>query len=218
MDLAGLIDAYREESHDHAKPPFMSNERLAQIANEAQIEACRRASLIVDSTADFCAVPVTAGDPLVELDSHIIDVKRIRISTSSLPLAIAWTQDMDERIPGWESHHGTPTNYITDYQTGLLRLYPIPDVPADVRMTVNRLPLKAMDGDHDEPEIRAEYHPALVQWMLHKAYAKNDTDQLAPEKSAQALSEFEKEFGKRSSARNESWQRERNHVSASPVA
>jgi len=218
MNLSDMIAAYREEAHDIASPPFMSDTRLAQLATEAQNEACRRAGLIRDSISSFCAASITAGDPMVELDDRIIDVLRVRTSTQSYPLSITWSTSLDSTRPGWEVEIGDPTAYLTDYQTGYIRLYPTPTKDADLLMTVSRLPLNALEGDSDEPEIRKDYHPALVQWMLYKAYAKQDVDLFDPRKSSLALAEFEKEFGRKVSARNETWQRERNTISAEPVA
>ena len=218
MTLSELIEAYRDESHDLAVPPFMSDERLARLATDGQNEACRRGNLITDSTSDFCTLYVTAGDPMLELDPLILNVTRARIDSIAWPLAITKIAVMDDEEPGWESHTGTPTHYIGDYQTGYLRLYPIPLEDDTVRITVSRLPLKTLESDGDEPEIRLEAHPALVQWMLHRAYAYQDTDLVDPNKSAAALVEFEREFGRKKSARNEAWQRERNSFSAAPIA
>jgi hypothetical protein len=218
MNLGELIEEYRDESHDHVTPPFVSDERLARLATQGQNEACRRGNLITDSTSDFCTLSVTAGDPLLELDPLILDVTRVRLSSTILPLPVALVNQMDEEEPGWEDHFGSPTHYIPDYQTGYIRLYPIPLQGDTARITVARLPLNPLVEDGDEPEIRLETHPALVQWMLHRAYATQDSDMFDANKSAAALVEFEKEFGKKKSARNESWQRERNTISANPIA
>lgn len=218
MNLGELIEEYRDESHDHATPPYMSDERLARFATQGQNEACRRGSLITDSTSDFCTLSVTAGDPMLELDPLILGVTRVRLSSTILPLPVALVNQMDEEEPGWEDHFGSPTNYIPDYQTGYIRLYPIPLQDDTARITVTRLPLAPLEEDGDEPEIRLETHMALVQWMLHRAYATQDTDLVDPNKSSAALVEFEKEFGKKKSARNEAWQRERNTISATPIA
>lgn len=218
MNLGELIEEYRDESHDHATPPYMSDERLARFATQGQNEACRRGNLLTDSTSDFCTLNVTAGEPMLELDRLILDVSRVRLASTALPLSVALTKKMDEEVPGWEDHFGTPTHYIPDYQTGYLRTYPIPLEDDEARITATRLPLKELVADGDEPEIRLEAHMALVQWMLHRAYATQDTDLVDPQKSAAALVEFEKEFGKKKSARNEAWQRERNVISTTPLA
>lgn len=218
MNAGELIEAYRNESHDKSIPPLVKDERLLQFASEAEREACRRANLLIDSTSGFCSVAVSANDPLVEIDQSIINIRRARLSISLYPLSPVRAEEMDRVNPGWESHVGTPTTYVTDYQTGFIRLYPIQRTTADLIITVSRLPVLEMTDDGDEPEIRQEYHPALVQWMLYRAYAIQDADLFDQNKSARALAEFEREFGRKSSARNEAWQRERPMIDTPTIA
>lgn len=217
MDVSDMIAAYRDESHDIAKPPFMSDDRLLALANEGQIEACRRAGLLRTSTADVCSASITAGDPMVQLDAKILDVVRARASTGPYPLAVALTLDLDNQVPDWEASSGEPTDYVPDYESGWLRLYPVPVKDGELRMTVTRLP-RLLESDSDTPEIRTEHHPALVQWMLHRAFGTQDSDLFDPNRSGIALAAFEREFGKKKSARNEAWQRERNDLTSSPIA
>lgn len=218
MTLADLIDDFREESHDLGTPPFWSFERLAKIASEGQREACRRGDLLIDSTGPMCFASVTAGDPVVTLDPRALEVKRIRLASRGFQLCPVTTGHMDGCSSTWEQDSGEPTNFVTDYQTGAIRLYPIPVADDDLLLTVRRLPLADLVDDADEPEIRLEAQPALVQWMLYRAYSKQDADTFDPQKSARALAEFEREFGRKTSARNEQWMRSANVVGADPIA
>ena len=79
-------------------------------------------------------------------------------------------------------------------------------------------PLVDLVNDDDEPEIRIEAQPAIVQWMLYRAYSKQDADTFDPQKAARALAEFEREFGRKTSARNEQWMRSDHVVGADPIA
>lgn len=219
MNLSELIEAFRIESGDSVnKPYFWSDSYLTFLANEAESEACRRAGLLRDSTSSFCEVDVAADEPLITLDPAIITVLRARLSTVTGALSSITSTQMDDCEPLWETHTGRPTSYVPDYQTGALRLYPIPNVDDVLFMTVSRLPVRKMEDDEDVPEIRPEYHYGLVHWMLYRAYMKQDADTFAPGKAAVSLAEFEKEFGKRSSARNETWQRERHTLGGNPIA
>lgn len=218
MNAGELIAAYRDESHDNASPPFFKDDRLLQFANEAEREACRRARLLIDSAADFCAVQVDANDPLVMIDPRIINIRRAKLSISTYSLSPVRAEEMDRVNPGWESHVGTPTTYVTNYQSNAIRLYPKQQVAAELTMTVARLPMDRMSAKGDEPEIREEYHPALVQWMLYRAYSKQDADLFDANKAARALDEFEKEFGKKSSARNERWQADQPMIDTPTIA
>ena len=216
MNLRELIDAVREEAHDLAKPYFWSDTFLTRAANDGEAEACRRGHLLRSSTKDMCYTTAMAGDPMVELDESIIDVVRVRCGLEVLD--VAWSDDLDESEPGWEDHTGSPTHYLMDYETGFLRVYPTPVVDTEIQMTVSHLPENEMVSDSDIPQIKRTSHPALIQWMLHKGYALQDADAFDPQKSARALVEFEKEFGKKTSLRNETWQERRPVISANPVA
>lgn len=218
MNAGELIDAYRDESFDKAVPPFVKDDMLLQFATQAEQEACRRAHLLVDSASGMCSVSVSANEPLVDIDPRIINIRRAKLSISTYSLSPVRAEEMDRVNPGWESHRGTPTTYVTDYQTNAIRLYPNPQVACDLTMTVSRLPMSDLRANGDTPEIRKEAHLALVQWILYRAYSRQDADMFDPNKAARALAEFEKEFGKKSSARNERWRNDRPQIDTPTIA
>lgn len=218
MNLGELISAYRDESRDTNNPPFVSNARATLFANEAEAEACRRSGVLRDSTSTVCYAQASAGDPVVKISPSIIDIVRVKTSLWPYPLLPALVDWMDDAIPGWESHVGAPTRYVSDYQVGSIRLYPIPSADCDISMTVTRMPANRMADTKDCPEIREETHPALVKWMLYRAYSSDDTDMFNPDQANKALREFELEFGKKKSARNEQWAKERYVFSTPPLA
>lgn len=217
MNLRDLIDAYREESADNGTPPLVSDAALIRFSNEAQREACRRGGLLVDSTSAVCTVGIVAGDPLVKLDPVITHVRRARLSSNGAVLRPASIGEMDELDDRWDSRTGRPGIFIQDFQTGYLRLYPIPTNNDELCLTVTRMPLSDMSDDSDEPEVRSEAHPAIVQWMLYRAYSKQDSDLFDQRKAATSLAEFEREAGKRVSARNEQWRRA-GVITTGPIA
>lgn len=218
MTLAELRALFREEAGDTAEPFLWPNSILNLYANEAQTEACRRGHLLRDSVTAICQIAVTAGDPIVELDPRILDIQRMRLASQFIQLRGISVQEMDDSIPGWENQTGLPWRGVTDYQSNAIRLWPSPAANDVLKLSVIRLPLVDMVADTDEPEIRKEYHPQLVQWMLHRAYAKQDSEVFDANKSQTALANFEKEFGSRSSARNAAWRAERQLQFAPPIA
>jgi hypothetical protein len=50
------------------------------------------------------------------------------------------------------------------------------------------------------PELDEQYHQGLVDWMLHRAYSKQDSETLDLGKAKEHLARFEKRFGERPSA------------------
>ena len=55
------------------------------------------------------------------------------------------------------------------------------------------------------PEIAPRYHYGIVQWMLWRAFGKQDSQTNDPDRAAKALVAFEAEFGKKSSALDETY-------------
>jgi hypothetical protein len=63
---------------------------------------------------------------------------------------------------------------------------------------ISRLPAAAMvlaNKDTDTPEIDAQYHLGLVDWMLHRAYSKQDSETLDKGKAKEHLKRFTARFG-----------------------
>ncbi len=218
MALRDLIDEFRYEAADDSSPYFWPDDYLAKIASQAEREACRRGALIIDSTSQFCTLAFEAGDDVLKLDKRILEIRRARVVGTGAKLYSVTSDQLDRNNETWESETGDPYSYVSDYQTGAIRPYPVPKIAGEVRLTVRRLPLADMELDEDEPEIRPESHSALVQWMLYRAYMRQDADTFNPAKAAAALAEFTKEFGEKKSMRNEEWMRENNELDTDPLA
>ena len=218
MTFGDLIDEFRFEAADDASPPFWPDEYLAKIASQAEQEACRRGALILDSSSPFCSISFGSGDNLLKLDSRILEIRRARLSVAGRRIYPITVAQLDRNNEQWESETGEPLAYVTDYQTGRVRLYPTPTTADEIQLTVRRLPLADLVADNDEPEIRPESHLGLVQWMLYRAYMRQDADTFNPTKAAAALAEFVREFGEKKSMRNEEWIREGNSLDVAPLA
>jgi hypothetical protein len=206
MRLRDLITLFRNEVDDATEPFLWSDEEAIEFANDAQNEACRRARLLVDSsTAELASIAVTAGEALLDLDARVLFVRRARFA-GQLPLRRMNMQDMEALDPYWmDTTATTPRAFVPDYQTGKLLLWPTPDADDTLLLTVVRDPLAEMDSDDDTPEIAPRYHRSLRFWMMARAYGKQDAEANDPKKEAQAMALFEQEFGKKSSAIDETW-------------
>ena len=211
MNLQKLRELFRLAIRDNKKPYLVSDVEADEFANDAQVEACRRARLLVDSTSNIAVVSVSIGDPLVPLDPRIISIRRARLSNRSVPLVKKTVREMDEKCPGWENSQweSTPSILVIDYDSTNAYLYPNPVESVDLVMTVVREPLNEMTHDEDEPEIPPRYHGSLVYWMKKRAYEIPDSDLFDANAAQKAEAEFIKEFGSESSAVNERWEFER---------
>lgn len=206
MNLKKLIDTFRAEMDDVKSPYLWSRELAVTYANDAQIEACRRARLLVESeNVEIVRYPVGIGDDLIELDGRVISVRRAKLDGSASPLALVSHRDMDAGYPGWEDATGTPLAAVVDFQTGHLRLYPTPTAADTMRLVVTRIPCE-MEKDEDIPEIKEAYHIKLVHWMKYRAYNRRDVDGYAPDMAKMEYELFSSEFGPPRPAIEEEWQ------------
>lgn len=214
MNLRELIDAFRDDTGDTARPYRVSDPKAVRLANRAEVEVARRARLLVDSTDDdICRISFSAGDPVIDLDPRIISIRRARVESSSTALAHRVVKQMDDEFQGWDrsTSQSTPFVIVVDYGSTHARLFPTPKTSGVVFLTVSREPLKAMKNDQDKPEIPARYHEALIDGMKMYAYSSDDPD-LADEKmAAAAAAAFESEFGPPISAVDERFEFENYH-------
>lgn len=218
MTLKELIKLYRAESLDQFDPVLCDDELLTIYANEAQDEACRRGQLLRDSSSPWCTVQVEPGAEAIDLNPLAIRVLRAFVDGQVLqPLNV---DEMDAFFPGWQSHPAreVPTHLVAGVTTDQLFLWPRPGKACTIKLTVQRLPKKPMQGCGDSPEIRRELHSALVGWLLYRAYSRTDSDLFDPNKAASALARFEEEFGRKASGRNEEWVRTGDEMMPGPIA
>lgn len=206
MNLSELRDLFRYTTGDTAKPPLWKDEEIDEYANDAVDEACRRANLIVDSTSDLAQVSLSAGDSYFDIDESIIYIRRAILASVGRTLCPKVSRSMDEEVPNWEAATASvPMVFVPDWNTGKVALWP-PSSSADtIRMTVIRTPKDEMVNDEDEPEIAKRFHRALLDWMLHLGYLKQDADTFDPKKAAQHEERFAGEFGPPSSAIDETF-------------
>lgn len=211
MELKELVSGCREDLDDVAPPHLFSKPRLVRYANEAESEACRRARLITDSsTAEICTAAVAIDRNLITLDPRVIFVRAAKLASKTVSLDKIRRDEMDECNPGWLTRTGDVVGWIPDFQSGKLRLYRTPIAADSLELTVVRTPLAAMLDDKDTPEIAPRFHEKLIHWMLYRCYLKHDVETFDEKAAARHLAFFEAEFGKASSAIDETFIHERH--------
>ena len=205
MKVADFIDEFRDAVADNAEPHFWSSENIVSYLNEAVQEACERAKLIEDrSTAAVCSVPIQAGVSTYPLHPSVFEIKRLTFR--GRPLDETSVEELDADSPGWETRSGQPRLYIFEQASGIrpaqVRLVPTPTAADTIALTVCRGALKPLSADNDagRPELPERFHMRLMDWMLHRAYLKQDADAFDPNKAAVSLGLFVQAFGERPDA------------------
>lgn len=218
MTLEELIALYRAQSMDVEVPYFCSDELLAMYANEGQEEACRRGQLLRDASSPVCTVSYAQGDETIALDPKISYV--LRAFVDGFPVDVVGESQMDAYMPTWHAQSTAvkPSRLVAGVTAGKLHLWPIPSQAGQIKLHVLRFPLNKLVNDSDEPEIRQESHPALVEWMLYRLYSRTDADMQDAAKATAALRKFVAEFGDKHGARNEQWMRDGASMTPGPIA
>jgi hypothetical protein len=156
-------------------------------------EASTSATITV--TSNICILPVSANNGLLSLDRRVRKIIRVKLDSLDVPLVHKTMETLDDEYAGtWESLTGTP--YACCVIGDFLRLVPISTTVDVARLITSRLPLKPMKLIEDSPEIPSQYHMDLIDWVLYRAYRKNDSQSDSATKAADHLSKFESTFGK----------------------
>jgi hypothetical protein len=193
MSLATLIDHVRFQTDDLIAPFLFSDDAITDYLKEAEIEACRRQSLLIDLTK----IDVVSGDYVVDLPLNLVSITRVKVQSQSNSLYQTTIRELDIYNVGWENQlPSEPTYYFTDQKTAKLSVYPKFSKNDELQITASRTPATLL-------EINERYHLALCDWVQFRLYSKKDSKIYDSIKSENYLSAFIGSFGTRPSGESE---------------
>jgi len=196
-----LIAVLRETHLDDQKLPYLwQDPELLRNINYAEVQACRRAHLIIDSSTandsgtagtastmgqrPLCTLSITAGTAIYNLSSKILQVKRCQLASMTYPLNGPLTYPaLDDYASGWMGTAGSiGTAGSGGYPWGFLNepgntitFVPAPSASDTAYLVVSRLPLVPITYQ-TPPEIDEQYHIDILDWAAHLAFMKPDSD------------------------------------------
>ncbi|HNO35957.1 MAG TPA: hypothetical protein PKK30_16655 [Nitrospira sp.] len=196
MNLSELIDAFRVDERDKAKPPNWSDDQLIRWFNEAVEEAAIRKSLLRE-TLSLSLIP---GDFEIALPARVVEVRTARIVEGGRTYWLDPTDryEQDRLNRDWRDIQGRPTAIILDDAS--ITLNRIVSSSATLKLECFRVPRAPMEDGADEPEIAVVHHRRLEGWVRFRAYSDPDGDFGNPDKATQGLADFESYFGRRPDA------------------
>ncbi|SDZ16954.1 DUF6682 family protein [Delftia lacustris] len=205
MRVGEFIERFRRAVDDLEAPHFWTDEDVIGYLNEAVQEACERAKLLEDRTTPaVCSITLEPGKSTYALHPSVLEIKRL--SLRGRPLHETSVEELDCTHSRWETRQGMPRHFVFEQAAGRgaphVRFVPEPLEADTVAMTVyrgalNDLPVHAC---HSEPEIPERYHLRLLDWILHRAYLRQDAEIFNENKAAVSLGLFEQAFGERPDA------------------
>lgn len=120
-----LVTHLRESILDDAAPPYLwQDTELLRYLNYAEVQACRRAHLIIDGTTandngtaatagtfgqkPLCTLAIVAGQATYNLSPKILQIKRCQFKSMTYPITgPVQYPELDELVSGWIGTSGT---------------------------------------------------------------------------------------------------------------
>lgn len=197
MNTTELHDTFRLEVKDTRRPQLWSSQEIVRYMREAQNKFLRLTGGVSDVSSDVARVEVIAGEDFSETHPSILrfmsaervsDGKVIRIVNETDTLGGA--NDYRSRTGG--SAKGSVTAMIVGLERNKVRWFKTPEKNDEVRLHVFRTAISPISALGEEiSDISEDHHYALLLWMKHLAYAKDDADTFRPEESARHAAAFE---------------------------
>lgn len=183
--LSELLAQFRRDMDDMEIPYLWSDDEIYEYLDEAQAEFCEEVDALagVEDLA-YSATDTTVNQPayVTRLRAAHVDGKKLRLFTAEQwDEGSVFEDDYGNVGSGvsddWETDTAEePKALITDFETGKLRLYPIPTADGIVKARIYRRP-KTFMLDLDEPEIvDRQRQRAIVIGARAHAYLKNDSE------------------------------------------
>ena len=194
MDIKYLVQRCREDILDDVHTDKLwSDAKLTRFAEDAILEACKRAPLIKRAYK----IPVVAGTATYAIDHSIRQVLSAQLSLQNYPLS-ATTEATQDQFAGtfWRTVKDTPYRYIRNKQQ--ITLFPIPVVSDSLVITTTNIPDDSFDLETD---IEPAYYQGFVYYMAWKAYNLQDADTINPGKAKENMNLFNEFFGLKHTAK-----------------
>lgn len=192
MTQAELLAEFREKVNDKMKPYAWSDARAYRFLSLAQDQFCKDTGFFRDATT--YSFSTEAGVASYPYSSRVIEILGMGCNGARLmrffgdPLSATFLGvNFDPAAASLQQ----PAAYRTDYETGMVTLYPTPDAVYPVTMRVwrkSKLPLSSVNA----PELPEEFELGLVEYAAALAYGDHDRERQDPVKAAEHAENYKK--------------------------
>lgn len=227
-----LIAVTRNDILDDVQIPYLwSDAEILRNLNYGEVQACRRAHLIIDSSTandsgtaatagtagqkPLCQVSIIANTATYNLSPKILQVRRCQLSSMTYPLDGPKTYaELDDFSDGWTGTGGligtTGTGGVPQYfinePGNTITFVKRPTDAATAYLVVSRIPLLSFTIN-TSPEIMEQYHYGLCNWAAKLCYSKNDSETFNLAMAKEYEARFIQEFGQLPDAYSERMRR-----------
>jgi hypothetical protein len=194
MNFSQIETSVRKTLDDNSVgDKLWDQDEILEYARDAEQEICERQDAIVDNTSALTSISATTSTGTFGLSATIVSIKSARMVNGTEPLMETSEKILDNTVLSWRLSTGTPRSYVKTPTNNII-LYPIATTPDTIQMTVSRFPNIPM-AVGGSPEIDSRFHAGMLEWILHRAYMKNDSETLNVDKAEDHKKKFEEFFG-----------------------
>jgi hypothetical protein len=192
MNSTEIVDLFRETVSDTVEPFLWSDTEAYRFLDDAQKMFCRLTGGLGDGSSDITKLNYTTSTDWIALSPLILKVRDASMAVTGREVEILNMEDMRRRGMKFNGNPGALRALVTGIEPGRVRIYPYPIESGVIQLIVDRLPLKAItDAGDQRLEVAEQHHQALMAWMFHRAYAKQDAETIDKKKSIESKFEFE---------------------------
>lgn len=192
MDSTGLLELFREEVKDTDRPYLWSDTHVYFYIGEAQKMFCRLTEGIEDArTAGVTELDITTGQDWYDLSPKILKLRSAHRSDTGREVELMPAEMAERRGVRFDGRTGPPSVIVQGLEKNAVRVWPVPSEDITLNLRVFRLPLVDItDEGGQEFEIDEQHHYALLKWVKHLAYGKQDADTFDRKKTDDYEAEF----------------------------
>ena len=201
MNSTELVEAWRANVVDTAKPYLWSDEEALRFAADAYRMFVRLTGGIPDFLSDATAVDIVAGEPVADLHPSVLRVMSATRRSDKQPIEILNATDLNKMRSSdygqikqlvMDTLEGPVRYMIHGMQKGKVRWVQVPLAGDTADLHIYRLPLADItEFEQELSEVEDQHHIHLLDWMDHLAYKKKDADAFDAKASESGRALFE---------------------------
>ncbi len=196
-----LIEAFREDIVDTAKPYLWTDAEVIRYADAAYRQFIRLIGGIADITSDATVIDITLGENLATVHPSVLRIMSATLRSDSSNLRIVngvegtvVDKDYGLVVRSWRKKlEGPVTTLIHGMERGKVALLNCPVADDTIDMHIYRTALvRIVDEGHPLDEVDMDHRIYLLDWMKHLAYKKQDSETFDKSKSDECEDNFRK--------------------------
>lgn len=191
MNSTDLLEQIRLDLNDLEVPYLWSDKEILGYINDAQRMFCRLAGGFGDVSSPFTLLEYTPASDWVAISPLVMKIRNATDAFTGRQITVWNEENMRTHNQRFTNVPGHVTHLVIGMEDHKARLHKFPAQAGAIQLSVERLPLLAINALDQALEVDEQHHEHLGIWVAHRAYAKQDAETFDRTKSAESKIAFE---------------------------